>query len=224
MSDLNDYTQNVSLHDDTSDAAITTTTNGAKTSIDVAIDDSDGVAIKQDIQSSLVNLTETNLDSGEVWVGSAEETFGINAIQYYHFADKDCYVYIDQSSDGVNWDVVDRISTKANIGKAEVVQSVAPYYRARVENIGHQTTTVMRFYTGQTPIASPLPRTLSNDGRLKVKATTDNPKTSEGGQNRIMSADDNSRQLLEDILKQMKIMNMHLSILTDLQIDKEEII
>jgi hypothetical protein len=212
MSDLNDYTQNVSLHDDTSDAAVTTTTNGAKTSIDVAIDDSDGVAIKQYIYTSLVNFTETNLASGEIWVGVAEATLGVNAIQYYHFADQKCIVHIEQSSDGVNWDISDELTVEASTGRGEVVQSVAPYYRARIENVSNKTTSVMRFYTGQTPIITPLPRTLTDDGRLKVESHTDNPRTSEGGQDRIMSADNNTRDLLGEILKQVQIMKYQIKV------------
>jgi len=45
----------------------------------------------------------------------------------------------------------------------------------------------------------------------------------EGGQKESRVSDDNTQELLSEILKQLKIMNLHLSILTDNTINKTEI-
>jgi len=44
------------------------------------------------------------------------------------------------------------------------------------------------------------------------------PQKVEGGQNKVWVADDNVRQLLLRILKEMRIMNIHLEAMTDEQI------
>ena len=130
-----------------------------------------GSAIIQKILSSTNNTTTTNLASGATFTGTADETFGINGIQVYHFADQDCTIYIDQSLDGTNWDITDSFECLANNACTRTFTSVAPYYRARVTNDGASTTTVIRFATGMTPIINPLPRALSDDGRLSVETT-----------------------------------------------------
>ena len=64
-------------------------------------------AFIQSILSSTNNSTTDNLASGATFTGSAEETFGICAIQVYHYADQDCTITIEQSLDATNWDVSD---------------------------------------------------------------------------------------------------------------------
>ncbi|MCK5849066.1 MAG: hypothetical protein KAH01_07730 [Caldisericia bacterium] len=131
----------------------------------------DEVRVKQSILSSTDNSTTTNLASSATFTGTAEETFGINGIQVYHYSDQPCTIYLDQSLDGTNWDVVDQFACLASTAYTETLISVAPYYRARVTNTGSLTTTVMRFATGMTPIINPLPRTLTEDARLKTETT-----------------------------------------------------
>ncbi len=125
--------------------------------------------IIQNIKSSDNNSTTTNLASAATFTGTADETFGVNGIQVYHFADQDCTINIDQSLDGTNWDVNDTWDCLANEECTRTLVSVAPYYRARVTNTGDSTTTTIRFATGMTPIINPLPRSLTDDGRLKTE-------------------------------------------------------
>ena len=125
----------------------------------------------QAIQSSTVNSTTTNLAASATFTGTADETFGINGIQVYHYADQDCTIHIDQSLDGTNWDISDSFDFLANTGYTRTIISVAPYYRARVTNDGASTTTAMRFATGMTPVINPLPRTLSTNGNVQVVAS-----------------------------------------------------
>ena len=130
-----------------------------------------GQAIIQNILTSSGNSTTANLASGATFTGTSEETFGINGIQVYHFVDQDCTIYIDQSLDGTNWDVSDSFECLASTSCTRTFISVAPYYRARITNDGDSTTTIVRFATGMTPVINPLPRALTDDGRLKVETT-----------------------------------------------------
>ena len=50
-----------------------------------------------------------------------------------------------------------------------------------------------------------------------------NPTDTEGGQPEVRVSDDNVQQLLNQILKELKMMNIHLSMITDITIGKEEI-
>jgi len=49
------------------------------------------------------------------------------------------------------------------------------------------------------------------------------PIKEEGGQKEARTSDDNVQLILGEILKQLKIMNLHLAILTDERIEKQEI-
>ena len=49
------------------------------------------------------------------------------------------------------------------------------------------------------------------------------PETLEGGQRKVETADRNAEELLELILKELKKMNLHFSLLTDEHITNEEI-
>ncbi len=50
-----------------------------------------------------------------------------------------------------------------------------------------------------------------------------NPTTEEGGQKKVQTGNLTQEELLGEILKQLKIMNFHLSILTDNDIKKTEV-
>ena len=49
------------------------------------------------------------------------------------------------------------------------------------------------------------------------------PTQVEGGQAEVVVSDDNAQELLLEILKELKKMNLHLSMMTDLAITSEEI-
>lgn len=49
------------------------------------------------------------------------------------------------------------------------------------------------------------------------------PTNTEGGQQESRVSDDNVQQLLNKILEELKIMNIHLALITDTTISKEEI-
>ena len=49
------------------------------------------------------------------------------------------------------------------------------------------------------------------------------PQQTEGDKKEAVVSDDNTQEILGEILKQLKIMNIHLSILTDTEIEKQEV-
>jgi hypothetical protein len=55
---------------------------------------------------------------------------------------------------------------------------------------------------------------IDKDGKLNIKID-DNVTSVAGGQESVFVQDDESRNLLNSLLKQLKITNMHLSIMTD---------
>ena len=61
---------------------------------------------------------------------------------------------------------------------------------------------------------------IGDDGRLKVDTGS---VQIEGGSIEAKVSDDNQQELLNEILKQMKIMNLHLALMTDTQIRKQEV-
>ena len=50
-----------------------------------------------------------------------------------------------------------------------------------------------------------------------------NPEKVEGGQREVITSDDNTQEILSEILKELKKMNIHLSLITDESVTKEEI-
>ena len=132
-------------------------------------------ALIQKIITSTNNSTQTNLAAGATFTGTADETFGISGIQVYHASDQDCTIYIDQSIDDTFADstqtITDELECLANNPCSRTLISVSPYYRMRVTNNGSSTTTKLSTFTGMTPVINPLPRSLSDDDRLKTEST-----------------------------------------------------
>ena len=50
-----------------------------------------------------------------------------------------------------------------------------------------------------------------------------NPEKVKGGQREVVTSDDNTQELLENILKELKKMNLYLTLMTDEFITNEEI-
>jgi len=133
-----------------------------------------GTAMIQDIHTDTNNSSTANLTSGATFTGVTTETFGVNGIQLYHTADQDCIIYLDQSLDSDFTDstqtVIDETSCLANEPCTRVIMSVAPYFRVRVLNNSSSPTTKHITAVGVTPMINPLPRVLSDDGRLMTEA------------------------------------------------------
>jgi len=75
-----------------------------------------------------------------------------------------------------------------------------------------------------TPVISPLQRTLSADDKLITEATLEGNYlvNSNVGLN-LRTSNEENEQLLTNILKQLKIMNVHLSLMTDNIIEQGDI-
>jgi len=74
----------------------------------------------------------------------------------------------------------------------------------------------LRFATGMTPIISALPRSLSNDNKLKTEATlTGNYVNDSNVGMELKTSNDIQEQLLTNVLKELKKMNFQLSLMTD---------
>ncbi|HET8688158.1 MAG TPA: hypothetical protein VFM18_16105, partial [Methanosarcina sp.] len=78
-------------------------------------------------------------------------------------------VYVEQSQDGVNWDISDPFEFYTSEGgTGNTVQLVSSYHRIRAVNIGTATTTFIRLQTINVPFLPSLPRSLDQDGNLKT--------------------------------------------------------
>ena len=130
-----------------------------------------GVAIIQKVTDSSGNSTTANLAAGATFTGTGQETYGANAIQMFHYADQDCTIYIDQGTAVDNFELTDELVCLANNPCSRIFASVAPFYRMRVKNNGASATTDHKTLTAVTPIINPMPRSLSDDDRLKVEST-----------------------------------------------------
>ena len=124
------------------------------------------------IQGNVVDVNNSsiaNVNAGAFFTGASTSTIGYNGILTTLKTDQNCTVYVDQSQDNVNWDVYDKFDYYASINNFGVVtQAVGAYFRVRVQNISASNTTYFRLQAQISPVTSPLPRSLSNEGFLEV--------------------------------------------------------
>jgi hypothetical protein len=132
-------------------------------------------SIRQDVIVSTLNSSTGSLakspDAGYIFTGTSESTLGVAGIQVTLFTNQNCTVYVEQSPDGSNWDIVDeynyRYQTHPNFGKT--IQAVNSYFRVKVENLSTiSAATNFRLQSCLCPIVEVLPRSLSEEGHLKV--------------------------------------------------------
>lgn len=125
------------------------------------------VFVRQNVSDSTVNSSTKNLSAGATFTGSSATTLGVNAIQVSLKTDQNCTVYVEQSPDGTNWDLVDIYNYWASINNFGItVQAVNSYVRVRVKNISTTDTTYFRLQTVLCPIVEALPRSLDEEGHL----------------------------------------------------------
>lgn len=130
----------------------------------------DTVKIKQNVLASNLNSSTTNLASGATFTGLAESTLDYAGIQVSLKTDQNCTVYVDQSTDGSNWDINDTFTYYySNGGASWTVQAVNSYVRVRVKNNGASTTTYFRMQTALCPVVSTEPRAPDSGGEVPVK-------------------------------------------------------
>ena len=124
--------------------------------------------ITQQVIAEPLNSSTINLLAGGSFVGSSINTLGVNAIQVTLKTDKNCIINVDQSPDGVNWDLTDSYNYYTGINNFGLtVQAVDAYTRVRVLNTNLTgSTSYFRLNTVLCPIAEVLPRSLDDRGHL----------------------------------------------------------
>jgi len=91
--------------------------------------------------------TTTNLGDGATYTGSQFATAGYNKITGTVYSNRSGTLYVDQSPDGTNYDIVDSISyTGGNTDGGFSVEVVAPYARVRFTNSAGAAQTAFRLY------------------------------------------------------------------------------
>lgn len=121
----------------------------------------------QDVHVDTNNSTTTNLNAGLYYTGTATSTLGVNAIQVSLKTDINCHIYVEQSPNGINWDISDEYDYYYSLNNFGVtVQAINSYIRVRVHNYGMTNSTYFRLQTVLCPDANPLPRSLDKNGHL----------------------------------------------------------
>ena len=93
----------------------------------------------------LLGSTVTPLGIGASWTSPVDSGLNTGRITGSVFADQSGTLYIEQSPDSSNWDVVDSYPISANTGIGFSVEKVAEYIRTRYVN-GGVAQTVFRLF------------------------------------------------------------------------------
>jgi hypothetical protein len=125
-------------------------------------------SINQNVEVCPNNSITGDIGSGSTWTGTSASTLGVNAIQVCVFSTQIGILYIDQSNDGVYWDITDSFNYNTpSVGDSRTIQAVAAYFRTRFKNSGIVTASV-RIQSVVCPIVEALPRSLDANGHFKV--------------------------------------------------------
>ena len=133
-----------------------------------------GVQMQQDVQADPNNSSVANLvfANSYTFTGTSTSTLGVVGLQWSLNTDQNATVCIDQSPDGTNWDLTDCFEyIESHGGDGGTVQALNSYWRIRVILTGTTDTTYFRLQGVLCPIAEPLPRALSLDGRQQTQTT-----------------------------------------------------
>jgi hypothetical protein len=110
------------------------------------------VAVIQNVITSTKNSSEDPIANGGTFQGIGESTLGVNLIQVNIFSNTVLTLYIDQSTDGSNWDMVSLpMYTSTNAGVARNYLATASYYRIRVINNSGINASIVRIQTCLCP-------------------------------------------------------------------------
>ena len=127
--------------------------------------------LTQNVVESVVNSSTANLGAGATFTGIADSTLGVAGLQIGLYTTQNCTVYVDQSNDGTNWDIVDSFDYRTTKSRlfGITVQAISTYFRVRVTNLSATVaTTEFRLSAVKCPIVEAVPRALSAEGNLKV--------------------------------------------------------
>lgn len=137
--------------------------------VDVKSSPDGALFINQNIQIDATNSSTANLAVGATFTGTTQSNITATQIQVLLKADQNCTVFVDQSSNGILFEVTDQYRYfHARPNFAINVNAVGAFYRVRVTNVGIATTTQFSLQSIVVPILETLPRSLSPDGWLQV--------------------------------------------------------
>ena len=85
------------------------------------------------------------LKENETWTSTEDPSLETGRICGLAYSDKAGTLYIEQSGDGLSWDVSDQVEVAANTGVKFSVEKVAQHARVRYEN-GLDAQTIFRLY------------------------------------------------------------------------------
>ena len=128
-----------------------------------------GSLISQKVMADLLNSSSAPLVAGATFTGLAADTLGVAGLQVSLKTDQNCTVYVEQSPDGINWDISDvylYVASLANFGIT--VQAVSSWVRVRVTNTSSVNQTYLRLQTCLCPVVEALPRSLDVHSHLMV--------------------------------------------------------
>jgi hypothetical protein len=114
------------------------------------------------------NSTSTPLLNGQIFVGRNQEVDEYATISVGVITDQDGVLYIEQSSDAVNWDKSDSFTVLATVQKSELLYPVYKFARVRFENDSGADQSYLRLQTVLSKDRPALPDTsaLSSESTL----------------------------------------------------------
>lgn len=117
-------------------------------------------AMIQNVVASSSNNSTVNLSSGASFTGASESTLGIAAIQVNIKSDQNATIQVQQSPDGINWDIIDSYTVSASTGDGRTIQATASFFRVIVTNTGTAVSTFFRLQVALCPTVEAVPRSL----------------------------------------------------------------
>ena len=93
----------------------------------------------------LIDYTVTPLGANASWISKVDDDPATGRVVGSVYADQAGTIYIEQSPNGTNWDVVDSFSVTGGAGLGFTVEKVCPYARVRYVN-GATAQTTFRLY------------------------------------------------------------------------------
>ena len=128
-----------------------------------------GSFISQNVIADAGNSSALPLPPGGAFAGLAANTLGVAGLQVSLKTDQNCTVYVEQSPDGINWDISDVYLYVASLGNFGIaVQAVSSWVRVRVLNASLVGQTYLRLQTCLCPVVEAVPRSLDDHGDFRV--------------------------------------------------------
>lgn len=126
------------------------------------------VAFESEGNSSAVPLT-----AGASFTGTAQLIIASAGVQINAKSDRALSIRVQQSGDGVNWDIEDAYTLRPGQGDGRTFQSTSTWARVVVTNTSGVNASYMRLSTVLLPFVETLPRALTRAGNLRTTLVDD---------------------------------------------------